>query len=260
MTAATTERPAANLSDAHTEQPNLQGRKAVITGGTTGIGRAIAVLLASYGARVFVCGRNPDHLQDALERIGEVGEGNGIALDLTEEDSADRFFNEAESWLGGIDIAVINAAIPAEALGETGEEDTRYQIETDFTSYLITTQEAVKRMKAGSDIIIIGSMSAVSRKAGSSIYVAAKAGVQGFAESLREELGESDIKVGLIEPGFTGADFHYPDFPPEKQRELIHNDQMLRAEDIAVAAHYMLTQPRRASVSLIRVETRRDHP
>ena len=260
MSSAATERPAANLSDAHTGQPNLQGRKAVITGGTTGIGRAIAVLLASYGARVFVCGRNPDHLQDALQRIAEVGEGGGIALDLTEEDSVDRFFNEAESRLGGIDIAVINAAIPAEALGETGEKDTRYQIETDFTSCLITTQEAVKRMKAGSDIIIIGSMSAVSRKAGSSIYVAAKAGVQGFAESLREELGESDIKVGLIEPGFTGADFHYPDFPPERQRELIHKHQMLRAEDIAVAAHYMLTQPRRASVSLIRVETRLDHP
>ena len=100
----------------------------------------------------------------------------------------------------------------------------------------------------------------MSRKAGSSIYVAAKAGVQGFAESLREELGEQDIKVGLIEPGFTGADFQYPDFPPEKQRELIHKHQMLRAEDIAVAAHYMLTQPRRTAVSLMRVETRLEHP
>lgn len=253
-TASTTE------ADAHTEQPSLQGRKAIITGGTTGIGRAIAVLLASYGAKVFVCGRDPDHLADALERIGEVGEGSGIALDLTEENSIDRFFSEGEKWLGGIDIAVINAAVPANALADTSEKDTRYQIEADFTAYLISTQEAVKRMAAGSDIIIIGSMSAVSRSAGSSIYVAAKAGVEGFAEALREELSEQDIKVGLIEPGFTGADFQYPDFPPEKQRELIHQHQMLRAEDIAVAAHYMLTQPRRASVSLVRVETRLDHP
>ncbi|MET0181084.1 MAG: short-chain dehydrogenase, partial [Novosphingobium sp.] len=83
---------------------------------------------------------------------------------------------------------------------------------------------------------------------------------EGFAQSLRKELGEKDIKVGLIEPGFTGADFQYPDFPPEKQRELIHQDKMLRAEDIAVAAHYMLTQPRRAAVSLVRVETRLEHP
>jgi len=259
MTVTAHDEPA-NVSDAHTRRPDLKGRRAVITGGTTGIGRAIAVLLASYGAKVFICGRDPDHLDDALKRIGEVGEGSGISLDISEEGSVDRLFNEAGKWLGGIDIAVINAAVPAEALAETTEKDTRYQVETDFVSYLITAQEAAKRMKEGSDIVIIGSMSAVSRKGGSSIYVAAKSGVQGFAKSLREELGEKDIKVGLIEPGFTGADFQYPHFPPEKQRELIHKDQMLRAEDIAVAAHYMLTQPRRAAVSLIRVETRLDHP
>ncbi len=115
-------------------------------------------------------------------------------------------------------------------------------------------------MQAGSDIVLIGSMSAVSRSAGSSIYVAAKSGVQGFATSLRRELAEKDIKVGLIEPGFTGADFQYPEFPPEKQRELIHQHRMLRAEDIAVATHFMLSQPRRAAVSLMRVETRLEHP
>ena len=115
-------------------------------------------------------------------------------------------------------------------------------------------------MDAGSDIIFIGSMSAVSRKGGSSIYVAAKAGIQGFAQSFRQEIAEQDIKVGLIEPGFTGADFQYPEFPPEKQVELINKHQMLRAEDIAVAVHFMLTQPRRTAVSLMRVETRLEHP
>lgn len=103
-------------------------------------------------------------------------------------------------------------------------------------------------------------MSAVSRKGGASIYVAAKSGIQGFAKSLREELAEKDIKVRLIEPGFTGADFQHPDFPPEKQVQLINEQKMLRAEDIAVAAHFMLTQPRRTAVSLMRVETRRQHP
>ncbi|MBL0923630.1 MAG: SDR family oxidoreductase [Sphingomonadaceae bacterium] len=247
-------------NDAHTAQPALEGRRAVVTGGTTGIGRAIAVLLASYGVRVFICGRDPRHLQDALERISEVGEGNGITVDLAVREDIDRVFSAADEYLGGIDIAVINAAVPAEALGETDEDDTRYQIDTDFTSYLITTQQAAKRMGSGSDIIIIGSMSAVSRKGGNSIYTAAKAGVQGFAQSLRQELAEQDIKVGLIEPGFTGADFQYPEFPPEKQREYINKDQMLRAEDIAVATHFMLTQPRRTAVSLMRVETRLEHP
>jgi 3-oxoacyl-[acyl-carrier protein] reductase len=251
---------ASNLTDAHTEQPDLKGRKAIITGGTTGIGRAIAVLLASYGVKVFICGRDEQHLSDALERIGEVGDGQGIAVDLSRPSDVDRFFEKAEAFLGRLDIAVINAAVPADATAETSEEDARYQLETDFVSYVITTQEAAKRMKAGSDIVLIGSMSAVSRKGGSSIYVAAKTGIQGFAASLRQELAESDIKVGLVEPGFTGADFQYPDFPPEKQRDLIHKDRMLRAEDIAVATHFMLTQPRRTAVSLMRVETRLEHP
>lgn len=246
--------------DSHTEYPSLKGRSAVITGGTTGIGRAIAVLLASEGVKVFVCGRNEDHLQDALERIGEVGEGSGISLDLAESEATQHFYQAAEDYLGKIDIAVINAAVPAEKLAETDEEDTAYQVAVDFTAYLTTTQAAVSRMKAGADLILIGSMSAVHRKGGSSLYVAAKSGIQGLAPSLRQELAEQDIKVGLIEPGFTGADFQYPDFPPEKQRELIHQHRMLRAEDIAVAALFMLRQPRRCAVSHMRVETRLEHP
>jgi NAD(P)-dependent dehydrogenase (short-subunit alcohol dehydrogenase family) len=247
-------------NDAHTEAPELDGRRAIVTGGTTGIGRAIAVLLASYGVRVFICGRTPEHLDDALQRIGEVGEGDGINVDLTIAEDVDRFFEAADAFLGGIDIAIINAAIPAAALADSGESETRYQLETDLTAYLICAQEAARRMESGSDILFIGSMSAVSQKAGSSIYIAAKAGIEGFVPAFRKEIAEQDIKVGLIEPGFTGADFQYPEFPPQKQKELISKHRMLRAEDIAVAAHFMLTQPRRTAVSLIRVETRLEHP
>jgi NAD(P)-dependent dehydrogenase (short-subunit alcohol dehydrogenase family) len=246
--------------DAHTEKPNLDGRRAIITGGTTGIGRAIAVLLASYGVRVFVCGRTPEHLADAIARIDEVGEGDGMNVDLAVAEDVDRFFDAAAAYLGEFDIAIINAAIPAAALADGDESETRYQLETDFTAYLICAQEVAKRMGKGSDIIFIGSMSAVSRKPGSSVYIAAKSGIQGFAQSFRKELADEDIKVGLIEPGFTGADFQYPEFPPEKQRELINADKMLRAEDIAAAVHFMLTQPRRTAVSLMRVETRLEHP
>ncbi|QKS02027.1 SDR family oxidoreductase [Sphingomonas sp. CL5.1] len=167
-----------NLADAHTGQPRLFGRRAVITGGTI-----------------------------------------GITVDLSRREEADRFFDAAGACLGRLDIAAINAAIPAEALPDTSGADTDYQIAVGFTSCPTGTQAAVNRMKEG-----------------------------------------SDIKIGLIEPGFTGADFRYPDYPPEKQRALIARDQMLRAEDIAVAAHFMLTQPRRAAVSFMRVETRRKCP
>ncbi|WP_298285189.1 SDR family oxidoreductase [Novosphingobium sp.] len=247
-------------NDAHTAQPGLSGRRVLVTGGTTGIGRAIAVLLAEQGARVFICGRDRAHLGDALARIREVGEGDGIAVDLAQDDAIDRLFKASDAYLGGLDIAIINAAVPADALAEAPMDDLRYQIAVDFTAYLTTTKAALDRMEAGSDVVLIGSMSAVSQRGGSSVYVAAKAGIQGFAHSLRQEMGEKDIKIGLIEPGFTGADFQYPEIPPEKQRALIHDAQMLRAEDIAVATHFMLTQPRRTAVSHMRVETRLSHP
>jgi NAD(P)-dependent dehydrogenase (short-subunit alcohol dehydrogenase family) len=251
---------ARNVADAHTQQPSLAGRKAIVTGGTTGIGRAIAVLLASEGAKVFVCGRTPEHLDDALARIREVGEGDGVNVDLARREDVDRFFAAAQAYLGGLDIAVINAAVPAGALDETGADDLDYQIAVDFTAYLRSARAALEHMQAGSDIVFIGSMSAVSQSPGSSIYVAAKTGIEGFTHALRRELSEKDIKVGLIEPGFTGADFQYPEYPPEKQRELINEAKMLRAEDIAVAVQFMLTQPRRTAVSLMRVETLRNHP
>lgn len=249
-----------DVHDAHTEMPNLAGRKAAITGGTTGIGRAIAVLLASEGVEVFICGRERAHLNDALKRIREVGRGGGIALDLARGKGVEKFFNAAENHLGKLDIAVLNAAIDADTVAEVDARTLNYQIATDFTAYLTSAHAAAERMGAGGDIVMIGSMSAVSRAPGGSVYVAAKAGIEAFAQSLRKELAEHDIKVGLIEPGFTGADFQYPKFGPRKQAQLIRQDKMLRAEDIAVAAHVMLTQPRRAAVSLMRVETRLKHP
>lgn len=248
-----------SLADAHTAQPDLKGRSAVITGGTTGIGRAVAVLLASSGVNVFICGRERDPLDDALARIREVGNGDGVNVDLSDTAQLSSFFEKAEAFLGKIDIAVINAAVSAEALADTAEEEMRYQIATDFTAYLASAKHAVSRMKSGADLIFIGSMSAVSRSKGSSIYVAAKSGIEGFAKALREELAEREIKVGLIEPGLTGADMQYSDYSAEEQARLINEEKMLRAEDIAVAVHFMLSQPRRTAVSLMRVEPRLKH-
>lgn len=245
-----------NLSDAHTHQPSLNGRKAVITGGTTGIGRAIAVLLATEGVEIFTCGRDEHHLADGLERINQVGKGSGIALDLGEKGGVDRFFAEAEKTLGSYDIAIINAAIPVEGVTTTSEDDTRYAVAVDYVAYVLSAHKAAAAMKDKGDLILVGSMSAHHLGAGSSIYAGMKKGIQGFAEALHKELGSKGIKVGLIEPGLTGADFQYPDIPADKQREMINKDEMLRAEDIAVAAHFMLTQPRRAVVTQLAMTQR----
>lgn len=245
-----------NLSDAHTEIRPLAGRKAIITGGTTGIGRAIAVLLASEGARVFICGRDPQHLADSLARIGEVGTGDGISIDLAEPDAVDRFVGAAHDYFGDFDIAVIDAAVPATGVTEMSADELRYAIAVDFTAYLATAHAAAQAMPNGGDIVFIGSMSAHSLSAESSTYAGIKAGIAGFAEALRKELAPKKIKVCNIEPGKTGADFQYEKFTAEEQAERINQEAMLRAEDIAVACHYLLTQPRRAVVQQITIGPR----
>jgi NADP-dependent 3-hydroxy acid dehydrogenase YdfG len=248
--------PMTDLADAHTELVTLKGKRVAVTGGTTGIGRAIAVLLASEGAKVFICGRNPEHLDDGLKRIREVGEGDGIAIDLAEPENNETFFAKAVEYLGGLDVAVVNAAIPAKGLSEMSEDEVRYAVATDFTAYLLSAHAAVERLKGQGDIVLIGSMSAHILGPGSTVYAGMKAGVAGFAEALRKELGPKGIKVALVEPGKTGADFQYPDIPADKQREMIHAETMLRAEDIAVGVHYLLTQPRRAVVQQLTIAPR----
>jgi len=188
-----------NLRDAHTEMPSLEGRKAVITGGTTGIGRAIAVLLASEGVEIFTCGRDERHLADGLERINEVGKGSGISLDLGEKAGLKRFFDEAEKSLGSYDIAIVNAAVPVEGVTNTTEEDAWYGIATDFTAYVMSAYKAARHMKDKGDLILVGSMSAHYLGGDSSIYSGIKKGIQGFAEALHKELGPKGVKVGIVE-------------------------------------------------------------
>lgn len=243
-----------DLADAHTAVTALRGRRVAITGGTTGIGRAIAVLLASEGARVFVCGRDEQHLRDALARIREVGEGDGTALDLAEPDGVSRFFAAADAYLGGLDVAVINAAVAAEGLSDMDADALRYAIATDFTGYLLSAHAAVERLGGQGDIVLIGSMSAHVLGPSSTVYAGIKYGIQGFAEALRREMGPKGVRIALVEPGLTGSDMQTD--PPAKQRDKIAEDKSLRAEDIAVGVHYILTQPRRAVVQQLTITPR----
>jgi len=245
-----------NLSDAHTEKPSLAGRKAIVTGGTTGIGRAIAVLLASEGVDVFICGRDPQHLEDGLQRIREVGKGDGISVDLADADGVDRFVTAAKNYFGDFDIAIVNAAIPAQGLTTMSAEELRYAIAVDFTAYLTTAYAAAEVMQDKGDIVFIGSVSAHVLGGDGCVYAGMKAGVAGFAEALRKELAPKGIKVCNIEPAKTGADFQKPEYSAEEQADAINEETMLRAEDIAVGVHYALTQPRRSVVQQIVIAPR----
>lgn len=244
----------AALNDAHTRVEPLRGRRVLVTGGTTGIGRAIARLLASEGARVFVGGRDPRHLKDALAAIAPLGKAAGIAVDLGGRNGVKKFFDAGEKALGGIDAAVVNAAVAAGGLTEEDEPDLRYAIATDFTAYLLSAREAAARIGGKGDICLIGSMSTYALGPHSTVYAGIKYGIQGFAVALRRELGPKGVRVSLIEPSLTGSNM--PDIPEAEQRARIARDEMLRAEDIAVGVHYVLTQPWRTVVQRLDIAPR----
>lgn len=244
--------------DIHTLEPPLAGKRVLITGGTTGIGRAVAALLAADGARVFVFGRHEPELRDALARIRDVGgTGEGMIADQAEAGDIDRVFAAVDQAFGGLDAVVVNAALASGKVAEEKERDWRYVVETNLVGYIAVAQEAVWRLD-GRDgdptIVLVGSISADAEGRGSAIYAATKGGVRSFAKALRNEVAPRGIRVALIEPGTVGTDMNRA--PPEAQRQRIHRHEMLRAEDVAVAIRYVLTQPPRCDVATLRIEPR----
>ncbi len=251
-------RTASGPGTLHTAVTDLAGKRVLVTGGTTGIGRAAAALLASYGARIFTFGRNRKPLDEALDYIRAAGgEADGMTADLAEPDDVRRVFERADEVFGGVDVLVNNAALPADGIMQMDDAEWRYAVEANLVGQIACAREAATRMiRAGQGhIVFIGSMSAEVREKGSSVYVATKAGIEGFAAALRKELNEKGIRVSLIEPGAVSSDMASPS--ADQQREMMKNGLMLRAEDIAVCIHFILTQPLRSDVILMQVRPHR---
>jgi NADP-dependent 3-hydroxy acid dehydrogenase YdfG len=233
----------------------LPAKRVLITGGTTGIGRATALYLAAQSAHVFIFGRHKKELKDALSDLAKVSpDASGIAADVTLDYDIERVFEAVDQTMGGIDVLINNAAIGASDLLTEDTENIRYVIATDVVGYMQVAKEAILRMeKQGyGQIINIGSMSAVKRRGGDEIYVAAKAAVQAFSESLRKSVTDKGIKVTLIEPGLVGTDMQ-TEIPPKKQRKMEAKETMLLAEDVMRVINYLLTLPRRIAIESLRV-------
>jgi NADP-dependent 3-hydroxy acid dehydrogenase YdfG len=232
------------------EETDIAGRSVVITGGTTGIGRATAIALLEQGANVIITGQDPQHMEDALRDMNEINQGKvtGVLSDLATKEGVLKVFEEADKRLNKLDIFINNAGLSSNSVLEGNYENWEYVIKTNLLSYIACTHHAMNRMKKNKSghIINVGSMSAESKKEGSSVYVATKSGVRGFSASFRKEANESGIRVTLIEPGKTGADMQ--EMSPEEQREKIAEKEMLKAEDIAAAVLYVLKQPDRCDI------------
>ncbi len=240
------------------EPQSLAGKRVLITGGTTGIGRACVVALARAGAKVLTFGRHEAELNDALQSARDLG-GNvsGLVADASRREDLERVFAAVDQDLGGLDVLINNAAVKIGTVQESDDTEWRYAVETDFAGYLACAKAAIERMQAAGKghLVFIGSMSAEHRSPSTSVYAAIKAGVATYAKTLREELIDSAIRVSLVEPGLVGADLQGTS--PESQREREQKDEMLYAEDLADAVSFILTRPERTSISHIQVEPRK---
>jgi NADP-dependent 3-hydroxy acid dehydrogenase YdfG len=228
------------------EPQSLEGRTALVTGGTTGIGRATARLLDFHGCRTVIFGRSEEHLADALEAIG--GDLVGLVADASVKGDMERVFDTIDQRLGRLDILVNNAAVSGEGPMTTPYEDMEYIVRVNLLGYLHAAQLAAERMiEAGRGVIVnIGSMSADDREANSSIYAATKSGVQGFNEAFAKEVNGKGIRVCLIEPGAAGSDMN--EKTPEEQRQLQMEGKLMTSEDIAAAVLFCLRFPLRTDI------------
>ncbi|UYY78511.1 SDR family oxidoreductase [Sphingomonas sp. R1] len=236
------------------ETTALTGKRIVLTGGTTGIGRATLALLASEGARLLTFGRHREPLDDALALTG--GQATGIVADAATKEGVDSVFAAADAELGGVDMLVTCAALGAQPIHEMADEDWRYVIDTNLTGTLACAKAAIARMEGqgGGHLLFVGSISTEIKAEGESVYAATKAGIQAFAETLRKEVAAKNIKVSVIQPGSVDTDMQ--ECSDDEKAEAVAKAEMLHAEEIAEAIRFVLTRGSASDVVNLRIEPR----
>jgi 3-oxoacyl-[acyl-carrier protein] reductase len=183
---------------------SLQGKVAVVTGASKGIGAAIARHLAAAGAAVIV---NYDSSREGAERVvaeivGVGGRAFAVQASVAREQDVQRLFDAAEQQFGRVDVLVNNAGVYAFApLADVTEAEYRRQFDTNVLGTLLASREAARRIKGPGSIINLSSVVSENPLPGSSIYSATKGAVDAITQVLSKELGQRGIRVNSIAPG-----------------------------------------------------------
>jgi 3-oxoacyl-[acyl-carrier protein] reductase len=183
----------------------LTGKRALVTGATRGIGRAIAGRLAAEGCALAICARDGDEVERAAAELGDGGATvHGAPVDVTDAQALERFVVDAGDALGGLDLLVANAggAAGGERLADAGAEDWRTTLELNVVHAAIAARAATPLMRdaGGGAMVFIASISG-TRPQPRAQYAAAKAAEIHLAVSLARELGPDGIRVNALSPG-----------------------------------------------------------
>ncbi|MCQ4318794.1 SDR family oxidoreductase [Stutzerimonas stutzeri] len=227
---------------------NLQGKVAVITGASSGIGEAAARLLVDEGVNVVMSARRLEKISVLAEELGPLA--SAVQLDVTDALQVNDLFESVRAKHGGLDLLFNNAGLGIYAsFVESRSEDWLTQINTNIVGLLHCTHAAIPLMKnrPGAMISSVSSVGGRHGVAGWSVYSATKFAVIGFHDALRKELGPDGIRVSVIEPGAVWTEFGHNIDLSERRQSL----DALESVDVAQALVYAFAQPPRVLVQEI---------
>lgn len=234
----------------------LNGKTAIVTGSTKGIGRAIAEALVREGLNVCISARHEDEVEQAVRELGEAGEGGvtGAVCDVRDYAEVKALFEHTVAEFGGLDVLVNNAGIGIFGrVEETQPEDFRAVLETNLFGVFYCCHEAIPQMKkrGGGYIINISSLAGTNAHPQMATYNASKFGLNGFSEALMQEVRHDGIKVSYIMPGSVNT--HFGNEEPDESKSW-----QLQPADIARVVLNLLQTDERSLPS--RIEIRPSRP
>jgi len=232
----------------------FEGRTAIVTGGTRGIGRVLAGDLLDAGFRVALSARTRGDVEEVAGELGRKGEVLGVVADVRDPDACAGLVDQAVRRFGGLDVLVNNAGVGKYApVHEMSLDDWHAQIDTNLNGVFYLSRAAVAHLKASPNawIINIGSLAGRNAFAGGAAYNASKFGLVGMSEAMMLDLRYEGIRVSLIMPGSVITDFGSR---PADAKE----GWALTPEDVSRAVLDLMRYPGNAHVS--RVEMRPSQP
>ena len=222
--------------------PALDGKTAIVTGASSGIGAATARALADAGAKVAGGARRVDGLETEVR----------LELDVTDPASCERFVADAMGALGGLDILVNNAGLGLgrDPFDASSEEDETTVLETNVNGVLRMTRLCLPHIRDGGHIVNMGSIAGRQPYENAAVYITSKYAVRGFSYALREDLLGRPIHITTVEPGLVESNFSRVRFrgDEEKATAVYANVEPLTPDDVAECVIFAVTRPRRVNI------------